>query len=83
MFVEAMEFISIYGSFFIQFPRFTYLRVGGFEGQPFKLPRYAFDSYVLIEVSRQLAYIDKRLDTKGEPRIGIQKGEPATICGKT
>lgn len=66
MSVEAMEFVSIYGSFFIQFPRFTYIRVGGFEGQPFKLPRYAFDSYVLIEVSRQLAYIDKRLGAKGD-----------------
>lgn len=64
MSIEAMEFISIYGSFFIQFPRFTYLRVGGFEGQPFKLSRYAFDNYVLIKVSKQLAYIDKRLGTK-------------------
>lgn len=56
-----MELISIYGIFFIQFPRFTYLRVGGFEGEPFKLPRYTFDSYVLIEVRKQLAYIDKKL----------------------
>lgn len=69
MSVEAMEFVSIYGSFFIQFPWFTYIQVGGFEGQPFKLPRYAFDSYILIEVSRQLAYIDKRLGEKGESGV--------------
>lgn len=62
--VEAIELISIYGSFFIQFPKFTYLWVGGFEGEPFRLPRYAFDSYILIEVSRQLAHIDKRLGGK-------------------
>lgn len=64
-----MEFLSTYGIFLIQFPQFTYIWVGGFEGQPFKLPRYAFDSYVLIEVSRQLAYIDKRLGAKGESRV--------------
>lgn len=28
--IEAMEFIGIYGSYFIQFPQFTYIRVGGF-----------------------------------------------------
>lgn len=69
MSIEAMEFISIYGSFFIQFPRFTYLWVGGFEGTPFNLPRYAFNNYVLIEVSRQIAHIDKRLGTKGESGV--------------
>lgn len=69
MFVESMELISIYGSFFIQFSRFTYIWVGSFEGEPFKLPRYAFDSYVLIEVSWQLAHIDKRLGTKGKSGV--------------
>lgn len=69
--VEAMKLISIYGSFFIQFPRFTYLRVGGFEAEPFRLPRYAFDSYVLIEVSRQLAHIDKRLGEKGKSGVAF------------
>lgn len=58
--------ISIYGSFFIQFPRFTYLWVGGFEGEPFKIPRYTFASLILIEVSRQLAHVDKRLGAKHE-----------------
>lgn len=43
--------------------------MGIFKGEPFKLPRYAFDSYVLIEVSRQLAQIDKKLGKKGESRF--------------
>lgn len=43
--------------------------MGGFEGEQFKLPRYAFDSYILIEVSRQLAHIDKKLGTKGNSGV--------------
>lgn len=69
MSIEAMELISIYGIFFIQFPRFTYLWGGGFEGEPLKLPRYSFDSYVLIKVSRWLAHIDKKLVTKGKSEV--------------
>ncbi|XP_057824589.1 uncharacterized protein LOC131036662 [Cryptomeria japonica] len=37
---KAMEFVGIYGSFFIQFSQFTYIRVGGFQGEPFRLPAY-------------------------------------------
>jgi len=43
---EAMQLISIYGSFFIQFSEFTYIRVGGFDGEPMKLPRYVFDRFI-------------------------------------
>lgn len=59
MSVEAVELINNYGSFFIQFNHFTYIRVGGFKGEPFRLPRYVSDYCVLIEVSRQLAYVVK------------------------
>lgn len=69
--VEAMELISIYENLFIQFPRFTYLLVGGFQGEPFKLPRYTFDNLVLIEVSRQLAHVDKRLGAKSESGVAF------------
>lgn len=68
---KAMELVSIYWSYFIQFLRFTYIRVGGFEGEPFKLPRYAFDSYILIEVCRQLAHIDKKLGTKSKSGVAF------------
>lgn len=59
MSAEAIELVNVYGSFFIQFSHFTYLRVGGFKGEPFRLPRYVSDSCILIEVSRQLAYMAK------------------------
>lgn len=61
---KAMQLISTYGNFFIQFPRFTYLRVGGFEGEPYKLNRYAFDRQILMEMCRQLAYIDTKYRAK-------------------
>lgn len=57
---EAMQFINIYGNFYIQFSSFTYLRVDGFEGEPYNLLRYVFDMQVLIEVCRKLAHIDKK-----------------------
>lgn len=68
---EAMQFISTYGSFYIQFSRFTYLRVGGFEGEPYKLSRYVFDRQVLMEVSRQLAYIEKKYREKHQTRVSF------------
>ena len=34
--LEAQKLIQNYGSYFIQFPKFTYLRVGGFEEEPVK-----------------------------------------------
>jgi len=61
---EAMQLVSIYGSFFIQFSKFTYIRVGVFDGELVKLPRYVFDHFVLIEVCRQLAHVDKKFSTK-------------------
>lgn len=63
---EALKLVSTYGSCFIQFPRFICIRIGGFEDEPFKLPKYALDSYVLLEVCRQLAHVDKKLGMKSE-----------------
>lgn len=36
---QAIILTRKYGAWFIQFPRFTYIRIGGFEGAPFQLPR--------------------------------------------
>lgn len=55
---EVMQFISIYGIFFTQFPKFTYIWVSGYEGKPFKFPRHCLDYYLLIEVCRQVAEVD-------------------------
>ena len=49
---QAMQAIQVYGCFYIQFPRFTYIRMGGFSGEPLKLPRYYLDSIVLFEMCR-------------------------------
>ena len=56
---EAQKLVQQYGSYFIQFPKFTYLRVGGFEDEPMKLPQYALDYFVLAKVCRQFFSIIK------------------------
>ena len=57
--LEAQKLIENYGSYIIQFPKFTYLRVVGFEEEPMKLPCYALDCFVLAEVCRQLFSVIK------------------------
>lgn len=39
---------------FIQFPRFTYIRIQGFTSFPYQLPIYPTNRMVLLEVIRQL-----------------------------
>ena len=56
---KAQRLVQQYGSFFIQFPRFTYLIIGGFDDEPTKLSRYALDCFVLVELCRQLFSIVK------------------------
>ena len=50
-----MQVVQIYGCYFIQFPRFTYIRIGGFPNKPLKLPHYCSHSMVLAEMCRQFA----------------------------
>lgn len=57
---EGQQLIRVYESYYIQYPHFTYLRVGGFEEEPMKLPRYAFDCFVLAELCRKLAHVIKK-----------------------
>ena len=54
---EAMQVVQIYGYFYIQFLRFTYIRMGCFSGEPLKLPRYCLDSIVLSEICRQFVSV--------------------------
>lgn len=51
---KAQRLIQPYGSYFIHFPWFTYLRIGGFKEEPTKFPWYALDCFVLAEICRQL-----------------------------
>ena len=57
--LEAKKLIHNHGSYFIQFPKFTYLRVGGFEDKKMKLPRYALDCFILAKLCRQIFSIIK------------------------
>lgn len=61
---EDTQLIDIYGSLFTQFPKFTYLRIRGYEGKPLRLPRHCLDHFVLIEICRQLAEVDKNYKTQ-------------------
>lgn len=56
---KAQKLVLQYGSFFIQFPRFTYFKIGGFDDEPMKLPQYALDCFVLAELCRQLFSVVK------------------------
>lgn len=47
---EAKQVVNANGFHFIQFPRFTYLRVGSFHEEPLRLPRFCLDNVVLMEL---------------------------------
>lgn len=51
---EAQRLIQTFGIFFIHFPKFTYLSIGGFEEELVKLPRYDLDCFVIAKICRQL-----------------------------
>ena len=52
-----MQAIQVYGCFYIQFPKFTYLRMGGYSSEPLKFPRYRLDPIVLSEMCRQFVSV--------------------------
>lgn len=66
---EAKDFIGKFGSWYIQFPRFTYLRVQGFKGCPYKLPRYPTNKMILLKVIKQLDTYEKI--QRGKKKAGI------------
>ena len=51
--------VQKYGSVFIQFPKFTYIRLAAYDGCPLMLPRFFDDKLVLIEMCRQISQINK------------------------
>ena len=52
-----MQAIQVYGCFYIQFSKFTYIRMGGYSGEPLKLPRYCLDPVVLSEMCSQFVSV--------------------------
>lgn len=50
--VEAMQMIKMWGCWFLQKQWSTYLRVSGFTGNPFLLPRYCSNRIIIFEYAR-------------------------------
>lgn len=61
---QAIALVRRYWTWFIQFPRFSYLRVSEFEGPPYRLLKYLIDKMVLLEVTWQTYAIGKILRDK-------------------
>ena len=57
LFDEGIQVIQVYGYFYIQFPKFTYLKIGGFSGEPLKFLRYYLDSIILLEICRKFVSV--------------------------
>lgn len=56
---EAKDLVRKFDSWYIQFPKFTYIRVQGFAGCPYKLPSYPIDKMISLEVTKQFSTYDK------------------------
>lgn len=56
---QAKELIEKFGVWFIQFPKFTYIRIQGCSCPSYMLPRYPTDRLILIELVRQLIAYNK------------------------
>ena len=69
-----------YGSWFIQFPQFTYIRVAGSTVCPKRLPRYPCDKVVLMKLARQLEHYDRIMKLKGETGITFSFGIGNDTC---
>ena len=52
-----MKAIQVYGYFYVQFPKFTYIKMGGYLGEPLKLPHYCLYPVILSEMCRQFVLV--------------------------
>lgn len=68
---EAEARIKKFGSWFIQFPQFTYIRVAGSTVCPKRLPRYPPDKVVLLELARQLEHYDRIMKNEGKTGVSF------------
>lgn len=74
---------TTYGGYFIQFPIFTYIMIGGFDGIPLNLPRFTNDKLVLIEVCKQISIINKRCKERKNGRILFPFGLTDCNCNSS
>lgn len=79
---EAQKLIEEYGFWFIQFPKFMYIRLSRFHSYTYRLPRYPTDRMVMLEVSRQLMAYDKiiKKKKKGGLHFPIVMGNSLEEC---
>lgn len=68
-----------YGCLFLQFPTFTYMRVGCYSGQPYMLPRYSTDKIILMELGRQIMAVHAHQSVKHKVGMGISTTNPLKI----
>lgn len=66
---EAMEIVKKWGCWFIRNSRSTYLRVSGFIGEPFLLPRYCTNRIILLEYARKMVHLQKFLSSRHKTRV--------------
>ena len=78
--LEVEEKVKKYGSWFIQFPQFTYIRAAGSTVCPKRLPRYPPDKVVLMELARQLEHYDKIMRNEGKTSITLSFGIGNDSC---
>lgn len=73
---DVQTLIKRFGSFFVQFTHFYYIRIGGFEEEPFKLPHFSSDCFLLVEICRNLTSVIKKVQPKDkwEGHFPIQLG---------
>ena len=79
VFDVAWEKVNQYDYIFLQFPTFTYLRVGYFKGESYTLPRYAIDQIILMELARQLMDVQSDQHASHRPRFDIISAKPLSI----
>lgn len=79
---QAKELVEKFGVWFIQFPKFTYIRVQGCSCPPYMLPRYPTDRLVLLELVRQLMAYNKVQKNKHKSGISfpISVGRSLEVC---
>lgn len=56
---EAYKVVSKVGCILLQFPTFTYLKVGCYTGCAYMFPKYPSDKWILMELCRQLISFHK------------------------
>lgn len=74
---DTQTLIKRFGSFYIQFPCFCYIRIGDFEEEPFNLPHFCSDCFILAKICKQLTYVIKKEQPrdKWEGHFPIQLGK--------